>query len=168
LNPPAIPPMLFAASNSPPAANDQTLLQSVKSQPSLRKRRRTTSQELAILEDEYTKNPRPGKLDRERICKTLNWESKTLQIWFQNRRQSQRKKHTPNLPPRSVFTNLAFSNITLRLSTSIGGKAEVTIDSTPGKRKRIDGKENIPLMALLEEDEEAAVQSLIGLKAAAW
>ncbi|KTW27796.1 hypothetical protein T552_02235 [Pneumocystis carinii B80] len=65
-----------------------------------RRRRRTTPQELAILEDEYLKDKKPNLLNRERIAAKINsivsgedkMGSREIQIWFQNKRQAMRRQ----------------------------------------------------------------------------
>ncbi|EMR08303.1 hypothetical protein PNEG_03146 [Pneumocystis murina B123] len=65
-----------------------------------RRRRRTTPQELAILEDEYLKDEKPNLLNRERIAAKINsivsgedkMGSREIQIWFQNKRQAMRRQ----------------------------------------------------------------------------
>lgn len=65
-----------------------------------RRRRRTTPQELAILEEEYLKDEKPNLLNRERIAARINsivlgedrMGSREIQIWFQNKRQAMRRQ----------------------------------------------------------------------------
>lgn len=65
-----------------------------------RRRRRTTPQELAILEDEYLRDEKPNLLNRERIAAKINsivsgedrMGSREIQIWFQNKRQAMRRQ----------------------------------------------------------------------------
>lgn len=57
-----------------------------------RKRRRTSALELSILENEFSKNSKPTKEQRNDICKRVGMTEKAVQIWFQNKRQSHRKQ----------------------------------------------------------------------------
>lgn len=57
-----------------------------------RKRRRTSPGELSILESEFKKCYKPNKLAREQIAGKVGMTEKAVQIWFQNKRQSQRKQ----------------------------------------------------------------------------
>lgn len=57
-----------------------------------RKRRRTSPMELTILESEFKKCYKPTKMAREEIALKVGMTEKAVQIWFQNRRQSQRKQ----------------------------------------------------------------------------
>ncbi|KAI9142809.1 hypothetical protein BKA69DRAFT_212374 [Paraphysoderma sedebokerense] len=70
---------------------------------SKKKRRRTTSYEKNYLEDMYNKEPRPGNHLRKQIAQEINWSEKSVQVWFQNRRQKgkarpRRSKSTPFQP----------------------------------------------------------------------
>lgn len=57
-----------------------------------RKRRRTSPTELSILEQEFAANCRPDRARRERIALKVGMTEKAVQIWFQNKRQSFRKR----------------------------------------------------------------------------
>lgn len=57
-----------------------------------RKRRRTSPTELSILEQEFAANCRPDRARRERIAQKVGMTEKAVQIWFQNKRQSFRKR----------------------------------------------------------------------------
>ncbi|TPX65671.1 hypothetical protein SpCBS45565_g05036 [Spizellomyces sp. 'palustris'] len=56
-----------------------------------RKRRRTTDEEQAALEAAYRLDPQMPPAEREKLARTLNMPSKSVQIWFQNRRQTAKK-----------------------------------------------------------------------------
>lgn len=69
-----------------------------------RKRRRTSPNELAILNQEFHLVSTPGKAKRLEISKRVNMTEKAVQIWFQNKRQSIRRlraceKEITELPP---------------------------------------------------------------------
>lgn len=69
-----------------------------------RKRRRTSPNELAILNSEFEIGSTPNKARRIEIAKKVNMTEKAVQIWFQNKRQSLRKqsnveKEVTELPP---------------------------------------------------------------------
>ncbi|CCH60646.1 hypothetical protein TBLA_0D01390 [Henningerozyma blattae CBS 6284] len=55
------------------------------------KRRRTTTKEWNILLNEFNKNPNPNKIKRIQLSQQCNMTEKTVQIWFQNRRQANKK-----------------------------------------------------------------------------
>lgn len=57
-----------------------------------RKRRRTSPNELQILQDEFLKGQTPNKARRIDIAKRVNMNEKAVQIWFQNKRQTLRKQ----------------------------------------------------------------------------
>lgn len=57
-----------------------------------KKRRRTSPMELQILEEEFSRCPKPSKTLREDIARRVDMTEKAVQIWFQNRRQAVRKQ----------------------------------------------------------------------------
>lgn len=59
-----------------------------------RKRRRTSPNELYILETEFSRNSKPCKEDRERIASLTSMDEKAVQVWFQNKRQSCRRQQS--------------------------------------------------------------------------
>ncbi|KAI0176242.1 hypothetical protein GGR52DRAFT_352684 [Hypoxylon sp. FL1284] len=65
------------------------------------KRKRTTTQDKAILEAAYTSNPKPDKAARLDIVSRVSLNEKEVQIWFQNRRQNDRRKSRP-LSPQEI------------------------------------------------------------------
>lgn len=85
---------------TPPSGNDMSP-RHYSSQSSLqfgrdlkdvpRKRRRTSPNELNILETEFSRNSKPCKEDRERIASLTSMDEKAVQVWFQNKRQSCRR-----------------------------------------------------------------------------
>ncbi|GAA5929501.1 hypothetical protein JCM3775_002358 [Rhodotorula graminis] len=56
------------------------------------RRRRTTPAELNVLEREFGLNPRPDPLERARIAQRLGMTARAVQVWYQNRRQKQKKE----------------------------------------------------------------------------
>ncbi|KAH7364144.1 hypothetical protein BKA65DRAFT_590510 [Rhexocercosporidium sp. MPI-PUGE-AT-0058] len=62
------------------------------------KRKRTSPADQAILEAEYKQNPKPNKAARADIVEKVSLNEKEVQIWFQNRRQINRRKSRPLLP----------------------------------------------------------------------
>lgn len=69
-----------------------------------RKRRRTSPNELAILNLEFEGGSTPNKLRRVEIANKVNMTEKAVQIWFQNKRQLLRRLKTADreitvLPP---------------------------------------------------------------------
>ncbi|GAA5916168.1 hypothetical protein JCM8208_002130 [Rhodotorula glutinis] len=56
------------------------------------RRRRTTPAELNVLEREFGTNPRPDPLERARIAERLGMTARAVQVWYQNRRQKQKKE----------------------------------------------------------------------------
>ncbi|KAI9769315.1 MAG: hypothetical protein M1835_006720 [Candelina submexicana] len=73
--------------NLPPDVDNKSLAR--------QKRRRTSPEDQIILEGEYARNPKPDKAARLKIVKRVALGEKEVQIWFQNRRQSTRRKSRP-------------------------------------------------------------------------
>ncbi|KAK1639011.1 homeobox domain-containing protein [Colletotrichum phormii] len=59
------------------------------------KRKRTAAKDKSILEAAYVANPKPDKVARLDIVKRVSLNEKEVQIWFQNRRQNDRRKSRP-------------------------------------------------------------------------
>ncbi|OLN94239.1 MBF complex negative regulatory component yox1 [Colletotrichum chlorophyti] len=59
------------------------------------KRKRTAAKDKSILETAYLANPKPDKAARLDIVKRVSLNEKEVQIWFQNRRQNDRRKSRP-------------------------------------------------------------------------
>ncbi|KAG0263756.1 hypothetical protein BG011_008082 [Mortierella polycephala] len=57
-----------------------------------KRRRRTNREELEILEDAFAKNLLPDAATRQELGERLGMNVRAVQIWFQNRRQTLRKK----------------------------------------------------------------------------
>ncbi|KAK1832917.1 pah4 homeobox protein encoded by the pah4 protein [Podospora conica] len=62
------------------------------------KRKRTTASDKTILESAYAENPKPDKAARVAIVNRVSLNEKEVQIWFQNRRQNDRRKARPLSP----------------------------------------------------------------------
>ncbi|PHH79291.1 hypothetical protein CDD83_3876 [Cordyceps sp. RAO-2017] len=62
------------------------------------KRKRTAAKDKMILEEAYKNNPKPDKQARLEIVDRVSLNEKEVQIWFQNRRQNDRRKSRPLSP----------------------------------------------------------------------
>ncbi|KAK5124711.1 hypothetical protein LTR85_001424 [Meristemomyces frigidus] len=87
--------------NLPPNADDRTL--------GRQKRKRTCAADQEVLEAAYKRDPKPDKAARLEIVKLVSLGEKEVQIWFQNRRQSSRRKSRPLLPHEIAQYQLARS-----------------------------------------------------------
>ncbi|CED82814.1 homeobox-domain containing protein [Phaffia rhodozyma] len=65
-----------------------------------KRRRRTSPAELAVLEGHFLRNPLPSSAEREAIALEVQMTARHVQIWFQNKRQTE-KKRAPDHPPSS-------------------------------------------------------------------
>ncbi|KAI9709301.1 MAG: hypothetical protein M1820_003421 [Bogoriella megaspora] len=122
----------------------------VDNKPLARQRRRRTSPEdQTILEAEYHRNPKPDKIARQDIVKRVALGDKEVQIWFQNRRQNDRRKSRPllphELPPLSLSESESY--VTAR---HVAQQAEAD-----DNRDVDDALEDLPA----EETDEAVVSS---------
>ncbi|KAE8404527.1 hypothetical protein BDV37DRAFT_114502 [Aspergillus pseudonomiae] len=93
--------------NLPPRVDNKLLAR--------QKRRRTSPEDHAVLEAEYQRNPKPDKTARASIVSRVSLGEKEVQIWFQNRRQNDRRKSKPLQPhellaPRSDASKQSFSD----------------------------------------------------------
>lgn len=70
---------------------DVTAAEDDQRQECPQRRRRLLPQETRILQAIFADNPRPSASARDRLAKTLGISSKTIQIWFQNRRAKTRR-----------------------------------------------------------------------------
>ncbi|KAF2746259.1 hypothetical protein M011DRAFT_487403 [Sporormia fimetaria CBS 119925] len=59
------------------------------------KRRRTSKEDEEILKAEYLKNPKPDKAARLELVSKVALGEKEVQIWFQNKRQNDRRRNRP-------------------------------------------------------------------------
>ncbi|KAL5358256.1 hypothetical protein BJX96DRAFT_146220 [Aspergillus floccosus] len=96
--------------NLPPRVDNKLLAR--------QKRRRTSPEDHAILEAEYQRNPKPDKAARADIVSRVSLGEKEVQIWFQNRRQNDRRKSKPLQPHELVAPRLSVSADTSKQSAS--------------------------------------------------
>ncbi|KIH88505.1 homeobox transcription factor [Sporothrix brasiliensis 5110] len=93
------------SSNIDKADDSLTLLSDAGDQSMLRhpkgKRKRTAAKDKSILEAAYLANPKPDKTARLDIVSRVSLNEKEVQIWFQNRRQNDRRKSRP-LSPQEI------------------------------------------------------------------
>lgn len=101
-----------------------------------RKRRRTSPNELAILNQEFIMGSTPGKSKRLEISKKVNMTEKAVQIWFQNKRQSIRRlrsceKEVTELPPTPDTTINSSFDTTGDMSQELNQKSSVLLPTSP-------------------------------------
>ncbi|KAF9435723.1 hypothetical protein BGZ76_005662 [Entomortierella beljakovae] len=98
-----------------------------------KRRRRTNREELEVLEDAFSRNLLPDAATRQELGDRLGMSVRAVQIWFQNRRQTMRKKSlgapTPGTEEEMIKFNLVSQSIrrhssgesTISLSSSLDG-----------------------------------------------
>ncbi|GAV49172.1 hypothetical protein ZYGR_0N05790 [Zygosaccharomyces rouxii] len=96
-----------------------------------RKRRRTSTQELNILQAEFELCSAPDKKKRQELAERCNMSEKAVQIWFQNRRQAIKKQKNA----AANKTKMAASKYSTVVSDPIVTSNNVT--STPARPKSL-------------------------------
>ncbi|KAF1736471.1 Homeobox protein YOX1 [Beauveria bassiana] len=93
----------------PAAANDSFDSEAVMEKHPKGKRKRTAAKDKMVLEEAYKANPKPDKQARLDIVNRVSLNEKEVQIWFQNRRQNDRRKSRPLSP--SELAALRFNGL---------------------------------------------------------
>ncbi|CAL9737790.1 homeobox protein Yox1p [Monosporozyma servazzii] len=94
-----------------------------------RKRRRTSSQELNILQDSFNKCITPSRMEKIILAQRCNMSEKAVQIWFQNKRQAlKRHKSMPMTPSIKHEEQTDTSIPQLEIPT------DIQLDATPTKK----------------------------------
>lgn len=70
-----------------------------------RKRRRTSSHELSILQNEFVLGSNPNRIRRQQIAEKVKMDEKAVQIWFQNKRQSLKRFKLKNEMKNNITIN---------------------------------------------------------------
>ncbi|KAF2262862.1 hypothetical protein CC78DRAFT_534505 [Lojkania enalia] len=83
------------SNNLPPDVDNKPLAR--------QKRRRTSKEDEEILKAEYQKNPKPDKAARIEIVSKVALSEKEVQIWFQNKRQNDRRRSRPRDGPSAAL-----------------------------------------------------------------
>ncbi|KAF2774127.1 FAD/NAD(P)-binding domain-containing protein [Teratosphaeria nubilosa] len=126
--------------NLPPDVDDKPLAR--------QKRKRTSPEDQAILEAAYKRDPKPDKAARLELVQQVQLGEKEVQIWFQNKRQSSRRRSRPLLPHEVAQYQMArMGNTATQFATS-----DVT-QPAQSPRSSDEGQE-------LDEDEENDQSSL--------
>ncbi|KAJ8077200.1 hypothetical protein PM082_001628 [Marasmius tenuissimus] len=82
-------PQLSHPSYSPPPVSPTT---ATAEEPTIKKKRkRADAQQLKILNETYARTPFPSTEERLALAKLLDMSARSVQIWFQNKRQSMRQ-----------------------------------------------------------------------------
>ncbi|KAK1236323.1 hypothetical protein PQX77_000439 [Marasmius sp. AFHP31] len=82
-------PQMSHPSYSPPPVSPTT---ATTEEPTIKKKRkRADAQQLKILNETYARTPFPSTEERLALAKLLDMSARSVQIWFQNKRQSMRQ-----------------------------------------------------------------------------
>ncbi|KAF8971805.1 hypothetical protein BDZ97DRAFT_1753051 [Flammula alnicola] len=96
-----------------------------------RTRKRFTNVQLTMLENLFHQNSHPSREDREAVAKAGGMEIKSVTIWFQNKRQTERKTAASNNPDANIMSPNVVPNITSTLHTfSLHNTAQHTTSRT--------------------------------------
>ncbi|KAJ5115413.1 hypothetical protein NUU61_001172 [Penicillium alfredii] len=152
--------------NLPPRVDNKLLAR--------QKRRRTSPEDHAVLEAEYQRNPKPDKVARASIVDRVSLGEKEVQIWFQNRRQNDRRKSKPLQPhellgPRSGMLDssghpVSDDNASAEPGSSSGAEHFEVQDRHEGTTKPWDGgqlqlSDEVEPMAGEKDESEQALPS---------
>ncbi|KAF8641038.1 hypothetical protein AX17_000683 [Amanita inopinata Kibby_2008] len=128
---------------------------------SRRTRKRFTSAQLAMLENLFHQNSHPSREEREGVANAGGMEVKSVTIWFQNKRQTERKValHSSTNPPRALVSTTslvltqvhspAYSTTASRPSLDrVASRTELRVSSprTPTRRRDLSANlwDNMP------------------------
>ncbi|CAG8614188.1 10977_t:CDS:2, partial [Acaulospora morrowiae] len=94
-------------------------------------RRRTSRQQLKVLEKAFNENPKPHAAVRQALAQKLNMTPRGVQVWFQNRRAKAKKQKTTddNPSPESNSEGLAVSSPSDSLETFFSA-ADSTVNAS--------------------------------------
>jgi hypothetical protein len=95
-------------------------------------RRRTSRQQLKVLEKAFNENPKPHAAVRQALALKLNMTPRGVQVWFQNRRAKAKKQKTveDNSSPESNPEGLTVSSPTDSLETFFSNADSTATAST--------------------------------------
>ncbi|KAK7472661.1 hypothetical protein VKT23_000774 [Stygiomarasmius scandens] len=115
--------------NSPPISPT-----SAEQEPTIKKKRkRADAAQLKILNETYARTAFPSTEERQALAKELDMSARSVQIWFQNKRQSMRQTKQTSVPSTSgpnPHQTFALSSPTSDVSTEEAGAYEATTASS--------------------------------------
>ncbi|KZV86311.1 hypothetical protein EXIGLDRAFT_752887 [Exidia glandulosa HHB12029] len=82
---------MMTRKSSSPSATSSNAGSTAAAKDAKRTRRRLTPEQSKALDDAYIENPYPDDATRHMIANTLSMDVKTISVWFQNKRQADRK-----------------------------------------------------------------------------
>ncbi|XDT35911.1 Hypothetical protein J6899_01940 [Nakaseomyces glabratus] len=106
-----------------------------------RKRRRTSSQELNILQAEFQRCSTPDKQTRINLAQRCNMTEKAVQVWFQNKRQAM-KRH------KVIADNRSRSNGSTTSTTPLASRTPSEDFNISTDTSSCDDSESVPQLAL--------------------
>ncbi|KAF9535633.1 hypothetical protein CPB83DRAFT_872464 [Crepidotus variabilis] len=108
-----------AMSFSSTSEDDASLITTaIPMQTSRRTRKRFTNVQLTMLENLFHQNSHPSREEREAVAKAGGMEIKSVTIWFQNKRQTERKTAATNSGQANTFNEANVQpNITSTIHT---------------------------------------------------
>lgn len=135
--------------------SEDTVCLSNANTASRRTRKRFTKQQLVMLEDLFHRNSHPSREDREAVAKAGGMEIKSVTIWFQNKRQTERKSaagnygslnipHLAHQPPSRRASSPTFTNRSALTTSSrpsldrVASRSELRPPAPRTPSKRLD------------------------------
>lgn len=114
-----------------------------------RKRRRTSSQELNILQAEFERCSTPDKQTRIALADRCNMSEKAVQVWFQNKRQSvKRQRVIAEIRGNSSITSASAATIIKPSTTPLASRTSSALDFNTTANSSVDDSENVPQLSL--------------------
>ncbi|CCH61350.1 hypothetical protein TBLA_0E02960 [Henningerozyma blattae CBS 6284] len=102
-----------------------------------RKRRRTSTHELNILQNEFQICPTPTKNRRCELAQVCNMSEKAVQIWFQNKRQSVKRHNKQHLSSSNLSNKSMDESLENSDDHSNSNNSTPLQPTTPSSNKRI-------------------------------
>ncbi|RDA83774.1 hypothetical protein CP532_5182 [Ophiocordyceps camponoti-leonardi (nom. inval.)] len=90
------------------------------------RRKRTAAKDKAILEEAYQNNPKPDKQARLAVVDRVSLNEKEVQIWFQNRRQNDRRKSRPLSPEEIAALRCNIPSLSRSFPSDLDGLAKAS------------------------------------------
>ncbi|KAJ6615637.1 hypothetical protein B0H10DRAFT_2220278 [Mycena sp. CBHHK59/15] len=108
---------------------------------SRRTRKRFTNAQLTILEELFHQNSHPSREQRELVARSANMEVKSVTIWFQNKRQTERRTTLASgrIPPTVIINNHgAYQRVPSPLPSPSISASSASTTSTSSRRPSLD------------------------------
>ncbi|KZV91414.1 hypothetical protein EXIGLDRAFT_837144 [Exidia glandulosa HHB12029] len=140
---------MMTRKSSSPSATSSNAGSTAAAKDAKRTRRRLTPEQSKALDDAYIENPYPDDATRHMIANTLSMDVKTISVWFQNKRQADRKTALHNA---TSAANAGLAPPPLSMSIARPGRRH---DSVGASRDRRNVKRPRTRNDIYYDDEDA-------------